>query len=439
LVLGFGFEKGAMSEAVGCKIVTDQDRQAQILIDITGGGIRGMDDSRGLLVGAVVLMVLAGMAVVQFAVSVLFVIVVGVFLLVVKLLIYVLSSGLQPHGPTWAKVLIWIVLWAALVDYILFLYFEFGGRIYHPILYFIPICAAFGLMLRGTSLWPRLKAFRVLATIFFIVPGLMLAFASVLVICFNMTRSSQDTAVHPFTQTNSSPIRSRSRVQAPQRSVLVDDSQLAAEVKTRILSGAQLQDPTVQVLAKRGVVTLTGTVPNETVRDSAIVVAKQTAGVSKVQDQLTVDQLTPSPQPEASVNPTGQWHHFSEAPSLQGNSTLACGLGLEWSEEEGGLSSTWTRRGATDVFEAVYPAPGVKTVNTVTVSGGKVYITRTSGTDGNRCSYEGTVSADGKNIAGTYRCRNGSAQWKATMICDPVPGVRHFTWTYARNPPAKQQ
>jgi hypothetical protein len=99
----------------------------------------------------------------------------------------------------------------------------------------------------------------------------------------------------------------------------------------------------------------------------------------------------------------------------------ACGLGIRWNEEESGFSSTWTRRGTGDVFDASYPAARVTTVNTVTASGSKVYIIRTNGSDGNVCSYEGTVGPDGRTITGTYTCLNGSATWKATVICDSAP------------------
>ena len=99
----------------------------------------------------------------------------------------------------------------------------------------------------------------------------------------------------------------------------------------------------------------------------------------------------------------------------------ACGLGIRWNEEESGLPSIWTRRGTGDVFDVSYPTARVTTVNTVTASGSKVYIIRTNGSDGNVCSYEGTVGPDGGTITGTYKCLNGSATWKATVICDSAP------------------
>jgi hypothetical protein len=97
-------------------------------------------------------------------------------------------------------------------------------------------------------------------------------------------------------------------------------------------------------------------------------------------------------------------------------------VGTRWIEEESGFPSTWTRRGTSDVFDAIYPTIRVTTVNTVTVSGSKVYITRTSGSNGDLCSYEGTMSPDGETITGAYRCSNGgSALWKATVIRDSTP------------------
>jgi hypothetical protein len=99
----------------------------------------------------------------------------------------------------------------------------------------------------------------------------------------------------------------------------------------------------------------------------------------------------------------------------------ACGLGISWNVQESGSPSIWTRRGTGDIFDASYPAARVTTVNTVTASGSKVYIIRTNGSDGNVCSYEGTVGPDGGTITGTYKCLNGSATWKATVICDSAP------------------
>jgi hypothetical protein len=110
------------------------------------------------------------------------------------------------------------------------------------------------------------------------------------------------------------------------------------------------------------------------------------------------------------------------SPGVQSSlSSLACGLGTSWTEQEGGLPSTWTRRGTSNVFDASYPTARVTTVNTITTSGNKVYITRTNGSDGNSCFYEGTVGPDGETITGTYKCLNGSASWNARVNCNSSP------------------
>jgi len=99
------------------------------------------------------------------------------------------------------------------------------------------------------------------------------------------------------------------------------------------------------------------------------------------------------------------------------SSALACGLGIQWIEEESGMPSTWTRRGQSNIFDAVYPTAHVTTVNRVIVSGNRVHVQRGGGSDGNKCSYEGVVGGDGRSITGSYSCLNGSSTWKATVVC----------------------
>src|SRR5271169_4066425 len=84
-------------------------------------------------------------------------------------------------------------------------------------------------------------------------------------------------------------------------------------------------------------------------------------------------------------------HLWTSRSYAQEANALVCGLGSKWIEEEYGIPSTWTRRGASNVFDATYPTAGVTTVDEVSVTDGKIYITRTSGSDGNLCSYEGVV------------------------------------------------
>jgi len=68
----------------------------------------------------------------------------------------------------------------------------------------------------------------------------------------------------------------------------------ATEMSTRV-STDLLNDPRtknfahqVEVIADRGIVTLSGTVPNETVRQAAEEIARQSPGVITVQDELKI-------------------------------------------------------------------------------------------------------------------------------------------------------
>jgi hypothetical protein len=110
---------------------------------------------------------------------------------------------------------------------------------------------------------------------------------------------------------------------------------------------------------------------------------------------------------------------ISAEQSAGGSSTTACN---SFQEEESGWKSVWTRRGTSDVFDASFTGPsGQKgsTVNTVTVKGNTVQISRTSSTDGNLCTYEGTLQSDGTTVEGTYSCSMGGRRsWRATgVIC----------------------
>lgn len=68
-----------------------------------------------------------------------------------------------------------------------------------------------------------------------------------------------------------------------------DDAALVTNIKAQMFSDAQLKGASVQVTAKSGQVTLTGTVPNDAARLDAYKIATQTAGVAKVNDEMTVE------------------------------------------------------------------------------------------------------------------------------------------------------
>jgi BON domain len=68
----------------------------------------------------------------------------------------------------------------------------------------------------------------------------------------------------------------------------VDDATLATQIKSQMFSDMQLNGANLEVTSKDGQVTLTGTVPNDAARYKAYKIASETAGVAKVNDQITV-------------------------------------------------------------------------------------------------------------------------------------------------------
>jgi hypothetical protein len=78
----------------------------------------------------------------------------------------------------------------------------------------------------------------------------------------------------------------------------VDDATLATQIKSQMFSDMQLNGANLEVTSKDGQVTLTGTVPNDAARYKAYKIANETAGVAKVNDQITV---TPRAMLEAAL------------------------------------------------------------------------------------------------------------------------------------------
>lgn len=81
-----------------------------------------------------------------------------------------------------------------------------------------------------------------------------------------------------------------------------DDAALVTNIKAQMFSDAQLKDANLRVSAKNGQVTLTGTVPNDAARLDAYKIATQTAGVAKVNDQMTVESAETVPAQAAQPN-----------------------------------------------------------------------------------------------------------------------------------------
>ncbi len=115
----------------------------------------------------------------------------------------------------------------------------------------------------------------------------------------------------------------------------------------------------------------------------------------------------------------------TDAVSLEeGGGTCAgstgCQLGSTWSETEsnGTCSSTFTRQGLTDSFlmSQTCGAGSLTADLTIMFSGSDVTISRTNSSDGNECTYSGTLSGDCQSVSGTYTCTTGYAgAWSATI------------------------
>jgi BON domain len=69
-----------------------------------------------------------------------------------------------------------------------------------------------------------------------------------------------------------------------------DDAALVTSIKSQMFSDAQLRGSNLNVTAKNGEVTLSGTVPNDAAHLDAYKIASQLAGVVKVNDQIQVQE-----------------------------------------------------------------------------------------------------------------------------------------------------
>ncbi len=115
----------------------------------------------------------------------------------------------------------------------------------------------------------------------------------------------------------------------------------------------------------------------------------------------------------------------------------ACSSATRWDETEAGYTGVWTRRGSSNVFDAVWTRDGqdrrqVTAVLTITNQGNRVLVKRTSSSDNYLCEYDGTVAADGVTVTGTMRCPGNSSSlpWQATIDCR---GTNSSSGNYAAN------
>ena len=77
------------------------------------------------------------------------------------------------------------------------------------------------------------------------------------------------------------------------------DEAIATDLKAKMFSDPQLKDAGLQVAVTKGEATLTGTVPSDAARYEAFKLATETPGVSKVNDQMTVQAAEVAPAPPA--------------------------------------------------------------------------------------------------------------------------------------------
>lgn len=102
------------------------------------------------------------------------------------------------------------------------------------------------------------------------------------------------------------------------------------------------------------------------------------------------------------------------------------GSGAVWQvSEDGGWSGTWTQRGDSGVFDAVWHKGGQRVTGllTVEIQGRRVRVQSRKQSNGSDVDYQGTLSADGRAVAGTLRVlgRAGLSNWKAKIRSGAVP------------------
>ncbi len=90
-----------------------------------------------------------------------------------------------------------------------------------------------------------------------------------------------------------------------------DDAALATNIKSQMFSDAQLKDASLQVTSQNGEVTLSGSVPNDAAHLEAYKIATSTPGVTKVNDQITVEEA-PAPEAQAAPAPAPAKKHVHE-------------------------------------------------------------------------------------------------------------------------------
>ena len=107
--------------------------------------------------------------------------------------------------------------------------------------------------------------------------------------------------------------------------------------------------------------------------------------------------------------------------SNSSSTTCSDPLGTVWNETEalGECPSTWTRQGIGSMFTDDQHSCGVTATLTISIIGNSVSVSRTNSSDGNDCTYTGTLNADCTSASGTYSCTQNnqlSGPWSATIV-----------------------
>lgn len=80
-----------------------------------------------------------------------------------------------------------------------------------------------------------------------------------------------------------------------------DDAGIVTNIRSQMFSDPQLKDSSLQVTSNKGVVTVAGTVASDAARLDAYKIATQTAGVTKVNDQMSVQPAEATPPAETAA------------------------------------------------------------------------------------------------------------------------------------------
>jgi hypothetical protein len=92
-------------------------------------------------------------------------------------------------------------------------------------------------------------------------------------------------------------------------------------------------------------------------------------------------------------------------------------LGTVWYEEESGWDGIWTRRGNSNVFDAIWTAGNAAgtAVLTITIQDDRVTVIRGNSSNGVNYTYTGTLSHFGSRVSGAYTDGKNMMPWKATI------------------------